>query len=325
MSSDQGQSPSQSQRSVHADIAGHCQSDLADQLTPLTDKLKALYGASLCATVFYGSCLRTGELHEGLIDFYVVVDSYRSAHQSNLSAALNWLIPPNVYYLEVATPQGTLRSKYAVLSIKQLEDGAKTWFQSGIWGRFAQPLAIVYARDEAQHLRVRAACGQSVVTLLCNALPVLPEELDSYAAFSQALALSYGSELRVESKARGGDLIAENIQEFERRWRLTLPLLALAHDSVNEPQSSTVRFNIAQRQRRFSAIAWSLRRVQGKILSVLRLVKACFTFAGAIDYAAWKLERHTGEKINVTPRLRRYPLIFGWGILWRLLIRRRLR
>jgi hypothetical protein len=61
-----------------------------------------------------------------------------------------------------------------------------------------------------------------------------------------------------------------------------------------------------------------LRRWQGPLLSVLRWIKAAFTFAGGVDYAAWKIERHTGVRIEVTDRLRRRPLIYGWAVLWRL-------
>jgi hypothetical protein len=48
------------------------------------------------------------------------------------------------------------------------------------------------------------------------------------------------------------------------------------------------------------------------------LMKASFTFQGGIDYIAWKLERHTGIPVEVSPRVRRHPLIYGWGMLWRL-------
>ena len=48
----------------------------------------------------------------------------------------------------------------------------------------------------------------------------------------------------------------------------------------------------------------------------MRLVKALFTFEGGLDYIAWKLERHSGEKIDIPDRVRRAPLIFLWGFFW---------
>jgi hypothetical protein len=47
-------------------------------------------------------------------------------------------------------------------------------------------------------------------------------------------------------------------------------------------------------------------------------MKSAFTFQGGVDYIVWKLERHTGIAVEVTPRLRRYPLIFIWPHFWRL-------
>jgi hypothetical protein len=51
---------------------------------------------------------------------------------------------------------------------------------------------------------------------------------------------------------------------------------------------------------------------------VLRLLKALFTFDAGFDYIAWKLERHSGRKVEIPERVRRYPLIFVWGLMWKL-------
>lgn len=303
------------------DIAGPCRADNTDGLRPLIEVLQNKYGDALQAIVFYGSCLRSGDYYAGLIDFYVIVDDYRRAHDSRISAWFNACLPPNVYYLERGTPDGTLRAKYAVLSLQQLERGAEDWFQSGVWGRFAQPLGIVHVRDEHAEKRVRAACGMAVVSLLGRALPALAPRLDIRSAFAGALALSYATELRVESKARGADIFAENEIEYRRRLTAALPLLPFP--GVVQSNDS-LEFTITARRRRIATIAWPLRRAQGKLISVLRLIKACFTFSDAIDYAAWKLKRHTGVEIEVTPRLRRHPLIYGWPVLWRLYRRRTL-
>jgi hypothetical protein len=69
-------------------------------------------------------------------------------------------------------------------------------------------------------------------------------------------------------------------------------------------------------------LLWRIRNVLGRLLSILRLFKASFTFKNGVDYIAWKIERHTGEKILVTPRLRRFPWIFAWPILYKLLSKR---
>jgi hypothetical protein len=63
---------------------------------------------------------------------------------------------------------------------------------------------------------------------------------------------------------------------------------------------------------------WSFRRVYGKVLSVARLIKSLLTFDGGLDYVAWKLGRHSGQSIEIPDRVRRYPLIFVWSLLWKL-------
>jgi hypothetical protein len=76
--------------------------------------------------------------------------------------------------------------------------------------------------------------------------------------------------------------------------------------------------HVPQYKRRTAGFAWLLRRIQGKALSILRLVKALFTFEGGLDYVVWKLERHSGQAIVVPDRVRRLPLIHMWGFFWQL-------
>ena len=67
-----------------------------------------------------------------------------------------------------------------------------------------------------------------------------------------------------------------------------------------------------------NSMGWALRRLQGKILSVLRLMKAAYTFQGGVDYLIWKIERHSGVKIELTPQERRHPILTGLRAFWRL-------
>ena len=46
-------------------------------------------------------------------------------------------------------------------------------------------------------------------------------------------------------------------------------------------------------------------------------MKATTTFANGVDYIAWKIERHTGEQLVVSDKLRKYPLIFCWPLLFK--------
>src|SRR5690625_7599678 len=68
------------------------------------------------ATLFYGSCLRSGRDEGGLVDLYLLVADYRVAHRSRLAALGNRLLPPNVYYIEIAFEGRSVRAKYAVVT-----------------------------------------------------------------------------------------------------------------------------------------------------------------------------------------------------------------
>ena len=47
----------------------------------------------------------------------------------------------------------------------------------------------------------------------------------------------------------------------------------------------------------------------GKPLNILRLLRAAWTFDGATRYALWKIERHSGYRIEPTAVQRRHPLL----------------
>src|SRR4051794_7581134 len=65
----------------------------------LVEALKLRFGSSLEAVLLYGSCLRSPEIGDGVVDFYAVVNSYSSAYPERYLGYLNAWLPPNVFYL----------------------------------------------------------------------------------------------------------------------------------------------------------------------------------------------------------------------------------
>jgi hypothetical protein len=292
-------------------------STLADDtgLQALVAQLCTRHRDAVSAVLLYGSCLRSGDLRDGLVDIYLLCDSYRAAYGSGVLAAANWLLPPNVFYTQVATDNGVLRSKVTVISQSDFIAGCSPdWFQSYIWGRFAQPTVLVYCRDPATAVTLEAARTMAATTLLRRALPRLPEAGSVVDLWDAALRLSYATELRAEGSGRSRELVVWGQSYYE----------PLAAEIAGDPamalvvSGDTYRSKVPRRARILSRWGWWLRRVQGKLLSVLRLIKALFTFEGGLDYVAWKLERHSGQSVDIPPRVRRYPLIFVWGFFWQL-------
>jgi len=299
-------------------LAEHTPLTFSRELLALRDALLMQYNDAVDAMLFYGSCLRSGDALDGLVDLYLVVDDYRNAYRKPLPALFNRLLPPNVYYREVAINGNRVRTKYAVISLRDLERGTSpSWFHSYLWGRFSQPCGLLYSRDEQTSRRVQQALAQAVLTFLTRTLPALPERLGSAEIWQQGLALSYRAELRAEKPERSVHLYESWQDHYDAVTALAMH--ELPFDVTMEQHASRPLYTvqIPWHTRTLSHPGWQLRRFQGKLLSLLRLMKATFTFQGGIDYIAWKLERHTGVPIEVTPKIRRHPLIYGWGLVWR--------
>ena len=114
---------------------------------------------------------------------------------------------------------------------------------------------------------------------------------------------------RAELRAERGDRSASIVDADPLRYR-TFGDAALR---VVDPARALSRSEAERRWR-------SLRR-RGKALSVLRLTKASFTFAGGVDYLAWKVSRHSGQAVEIRPWHRRFPLAAAVVLLPRLLAR----
>ncbi|MBE0454888.1 hypothetical protein [Roseovarius autotrophicus] len=293
--------------------------DDAPALRALHGALSARFGAGLQAVILYGSCLRGGDLLDGLVDFYVLVDPTPRAEPRLALRLAGRALPPNVYYLEAPLGPDTVRCKYAVLSLNQFERGTGPgWFQSYLWGRFAQPVKVIWADSAETQDRLHAAFLRAGETLLRRALPALPQEGTVEALWQGALALSYATELRAERQGRAAELAGHGREFFVAMTRALLPRLGdrlTLHESDGPLCYSA---DIPAAARRTAPLLWGLRRVQGKTLSVARLIKGLFTFEGGLDYLAWKLSRHSGQVVEIPDKVRRRPLIHIWGLFWQL-------
>lgn len=250
------------------------------------------HGKAAQAVLFYGSCLREKQLDGLMLDFYLIVSDYRSAYDKAWLAVANRLIPPNVFHFE----HDGLAAKYAVLSEADFDrlNGPQTSSVS-VWARFAQPSRLVWAANKAARERVIAAVSRAAPTLLAAA-GERPGE-SGLERWKRAFALTYSSELRAERKGRASSVVDLDPKRYER---FSTPAAAAAQALC--PKGG-----------------WAWRRIEGKSLSVIRLAKASLTFAGGADYIIWKINRHAGTDIKLTPWQQRHPLLAGISLLPKLL------
>ncbi len=283
------------------------------------EDIRRRHGAALMACLFYGSCLRDGQDKGRVIDFYAVAQSYRRFHGSRLSAVLNTVLPPNVYYLETQAGGSVVRAKYAVVSWRHLMLGTtEAAFQSSLWGRLAQPCALVYARDQEVEEQVAAALARAAQTLAGQTLDLMPEEFTAEQLWTRAFRESYSTEMRSERSNRPRDLYQAYAERYDR-----ITLGALCASGVQAvggelPNLLRLRHRVRPGARRAAGLRWRMRRFAGKSLHVLRLVKAAYTFEGGLDYVLWKIENHSGVRTKPTQWQRRHPLIAAPALAWRL-------
>lgn len=276
------------------------------------------HGAALAAVLFYGSNLRRGDDREGLLDVYALVDDYRAAYRRVAPALAARALPPNVHYLELPHPQGgVLRAKVAVLSLAAFARGTRPGrLESYFWGRFCQPSALVWGRDDAARAAVVAAVGQALVAALGAARAVSAPQGTVAALWASVLDACYGAELRPERAGVGARLVGADAP-----WYAALTPLVAAQvrglEVAGPGLDASYRWGAGSAQLGPARAAWTARRVWGKTRNLARLVKAAFTFAGGVDYVLWKLERHTGAPVPRTALLARWPYLGIWPVAWR--------
>ena len=288
---------------------------VADELTrPVDPRVAALAGrvaerhrGAARAVLFYGSCLRSADLDGQMLDFYLIVSRYRDAYAARWLAAANRLIPPNVFPIEA----DGLAAKYAVLSAADFARLCGPQADNpSVWARFAQPARIAWVANDAARESTIDAVAQAAPTLIARALPILPAAGRGAAALEVwriAFRLTYGAELRAERGARPDTIVDADPDRYRR---FSGPALTVAGGYAASGTGE------AEARR-----GWRRTQRLGKLLTALRLLKASATFAGGLDYLAWKINRHAGTAITIRPWQRRWPVAGALSLLPRLLRR----
>lgn len=301
------------------EIAAESSRIVAPEYGTLTAALISKFGEAIDGIILYGSCLRSNEFENKIIDLYLIVDNYRHAYKEKHLSFLNGFLPPNVFYIEITHGDKIIRAKYSVISMQDFTTGILSWFHSYLWARFAQPVRILFTRNDNCRTRLHDILACSVLNFLRVSLPLLEQgTVDAEKIWINALTYAYTAELRPERENRAKQLTYLNMGDYTRLTSYAAPALA---DLISPEPRGYYRVLYDTGRRRHALRQWRLRRWQGRVLSVLRLIKATFTFRDCINYAAWKIQRHTGVSIKVTPEMQRHPVLMGSTVLWQLVRR----
>ncbi len=297
---------------LEARIAKELKGPVAKPAREAAKRLAALAKGGAVGVLFYGSGFRAGTL-EGVLDFYVLVDRMKDWPSGPFVAWAGHELPPNVEYREF--PDLGVRAKVAIIELRAFSDGVWTYsLDTTLWARFAQPCALAAVRDQKARKAIEQAVGQAVATAAGWAAALGPAKGHATDYWAALFAATYAAELRVEKTSRS-DTILDHAQD---RYTALLPEAWEAQGLAFKKKGGLVTPRLSEAERKRARAAWRLRRWLGKPLNMARLAKACFTFEGAADYIVWKVERHTGVKLPLSPWKRRFPLLAAPWALWRL-------
>ena len=252
-------------------------------------EIGARHGTAVAAIAFYGSCLRR-RTSEGVLDFYAIVDDYRSAYRSPALAAVNALLPPNVFYLELDSGAARLRAKYAVVSRADLARACRgETHRAGIWARFAQPIAAAFARDASARDALAAACADAVCTALRAGLATRAhgwQPAESGRALARGLSRHVCGGAAPRARGRERRDLRRSVRALRRAARRSA---RGACSRAGRPERGSdgavrVRTPLARAPGRSAAAKW---------IGALQLAKTAATFGDWVPYALWKVERHS--------------------------------
>ena len=206
-----------------------------------------------------------------------------------------------------------LRAKVAVLRKDQFRRGMRRGgLDTTMWARYSQPAALAWCRDEAARADVVASVGEAVVSAASWAARLGPESGPAGDYWQALYKRTYSAELRVEKASRTDSLMAFAGDRYAALLPIAWAAAGIAHDTKAD---GTVRPVISAADRRSAEAGWSLRHGLGKPLNFVRLVKSAYTFDGGVDYLLWKIERHSGVKMELTPWQRRHPILASPRVL----------
>jgi hypothetical protein len=274
-----------------------CERSLAREVSPelhaMADFLQQKHEGAM-AILAYGSCLRGVAVSDTLMDFYLLTENLADVSPSIISCLACSVIPPNVYYAETKFGEQHLRAKYAALPLPLFTKWmARKTSNPYFWARFSQPSALVYVRNDQTQQQVIAAISDALRTSFANA-KALTNETDAAAIWTAGFNATYQSEFRSEKTNRAAQIVSAATDYYIEVTKLLASEIPVHANQV-------------------------LRRIAGKVWSILRLIKAAFTFQGGADYIVWKIERHSGEKIILSQWQIKHPVIAGLLLLPKML------
>lgn len=296
----------------------------------VADALFDVTGESVSAILLFGSRLvGTSPDPHSAHDLVVVVDDYYAFYESlahaghhrrspRVLAGLARVLPPNVVAFFPSGREGAV-AKCMILSeehfLSALSPEATDHF---VKGRMVQRVAILQTRNEEVRRRVEEGLSLARRDVLRWAGPFVEEPFTAEALSRRMLEVSYGGEIRPEAGDRVGEVLEAQRAFLVRTFQGVLE--RAESEGHVEPVGGGWRLDPSPgRWDRARLRAYFLR---SKVRSTLRWFKHVVTFDDWLTYIQRKVERRTGMRVEISALERKYPLIFLWPKVVRVLAAR---
>jgi len=178
-----------------------------------------------------------------------------------------------------------------------------------------QELELVWAKDANRRSWVMARIQHARAGVLAWVGPFLPATFDAPTLGRTMMEVSYRAEFRPEASNRGEVVFERQRRHFESRF--TPVLEAATSSGVLEHDGGRYRFAPGRRPARV-AFGWGY-FARSKARVTARWLKHVVTFDKWLPYIVRKVERRTGATIELTRLERRWPLVFLWPRVIRVL------
>jgi hypothetical protein len=269
-------------------------------------------------------------------DFYVVVRAYRpfyealraagQIHRSPLLlAVLNTVLNPSQISLRLHDEKGAaVHAKCSVVTLAHLRRETSPERRDHFTiGRLFQPAEVLFADGEAGRTELLDALASAAAATYRWGRPFLPARFDAETYLLTLLRVSLAREVRPEPTGRR----AEALHEAQREEQLPVYRALLeglrqegelrpAGEGASQPEPV---YALARRVGRLERLRVALYFRMSTARATLRWFKYVVTFDDWLDYLLRKVQRHTGQKVEITARERAHPLLFLWPKLVRYL------
>ena len=285
-------------------------------------------GPAVLAVLFFGSRKTlAGPDANSAYDLFVVVDDYSRFYlalaaagwpgrPARLLTALNRVLAPNQVAFHSNQRGGEpLHAKCAVISLAHLQrETSRARHDHFCLGRLFQPVELLYVADEGVRDAVLSLLTSAHRLTFSWVRPWLPTGFDAASYARALLRTSFAAEIRPEPVERTEALYHAQAAYLEPVYGQLLRELEAAGELKGSAEAG---YSLVRSVSRGEWLALTLYFKRSLARATLRWAKHMVTFDGWLDFIVSKAERHSGQRIELTRRERRYPVVFLWPRFWR--------